>query len=475
MNKVAIVLSLTILLGEELPFSFNGYVDFSHISRMSDYSIIDIPYRMGSIDFFHQNENISLNGNFTLEYQLRKDSYFLESKDPQDFRLDMRELYSTFSGPNFELRVGKQIHSWGNVDENSPLDNASAFDYYYIFFLGRERKMATLSGALDYYVGSLKLNAVFSPIHNTNRLPLGDDDFPITLPIYPNESQIFPISNLPFEGGYQGTYSFGVGEFSASYFSGFDRVFNFTGVNVYSNGSQTIFSPPDLVFGYRKTNVLGLGLTFLNSYFIFRGDFAQFNTQDLNESIDRPYSNSNLAAIYDTLVFSYPLREKASYHQSTLQIETELPFNINFIGQIFSHEITSFSSDTLPDVEIDIPGFEFDPESMTPENFFTPGMGVPLAILTDKAAILILDKTFMNEQLNVSLTTMLDLGDYEGVEGVSGSLTEYKIEYNITQDFLGLLGVTKVIGSKDHPAGEQYQFNKMEDFSHFRFELKYLF
>ena len=76
MNKVAIVLSLTILLGEELPFSFNGYVDFAHISRMSDYSIIDIPYRMGSIDFFHQNKNISLNGNFTLEYQLRRDSYF---------------------------------------------------------------------------------------------------------------------------------------------------------------------------------------------------------------------------------------------------------------------------------------------------------------------------------------------------------------------------------------------------------------
>ncbi len=203
MNKVAIVLSLTFLLSEESPFLFNGYVDFAHISRLSDYSIIDIPYRMGSIDFFQQNENLSLNGNFTLEYQLRKDSYFLESKDPQDFRLDMRELYSTFNGSNFELRVGKQIHSWGNVDENSPVDNASAFDYYYIFFLGRERKMATLSGALDYYVGNLKLNAVFSPIHTTNRLPLGDDDFPITLPIYPTPAQMLPIDGKPFEGGAQ--------------------------------------------------------------------------------------------------------------------------------------------------------------------------------------------------------------------------------------------------------------------------------
>jgi len=462
-------------MGSEPSVDFNGYVDFAHISRLSDYSIIDIPYRMGSIDFFHQNENISLNGNFTLEYQLRRDSYFLESKNPQDFHLDMRELYSTFSGPNFELRVGKQIHSWGNVDENSPLDNASAFDYYYIFFLGRERKMATLSGALDYYVGNLKLNAVFSPIHTTNRLPLGDDDFPITLPIYPDESQIFPISNIPFEGGYQGTYSFGVGELSASYFSGFDRVFNFTGVNVYSNGSQTIFSPADLVFGYRKTNVLGLGLTYLNSYFIFRGDFAQFNTRDLNESIDRPYSNSNLAAIYDTLFFSYPLQDSVSYRQSTLQIETELPFNINFIAQLFEYELTKYKSDTLPNVVISIPGFEYDPSSMSPKDLFTPGMGVPLAVLTKKATIIIMDRTFMNEQLKVSMTSMLDLDDYEGVSGIAGSLTEYKIEYNITQDLLGLIGLTKVIGSDDHPEGDNYQFNKMEDFSHLRFEIKYFF
>ncbi len=163
MKKLTIALSLTYLLGENPPFSFNGYVDFAHISRLSDYSIIDIPYRMASLDFIHQNENLSINGNFTLEYQIRRDSYFLGSKDPQDFRLDMRELYTTYSGPNFEIRIGKQIHSWGNVDENSPVDNASAFDYYYIFFLGRERKMATLSGALDYYVGNLKLNAVFSP------------------------------------------------------------------------------------------------------------------------------------------------------------------------------------------------------------------------------------------------------------------------------------------------------------------------
>ena len=70
---------------------------------------------------------------------------------------------------------------------------------------------------------------------------------------------------------------------------------------------------------------------------------------------------------------------------------------------------------------------------------------------------------------------MLDLGDYIGVSGITGSLTEYKIEYNIAQDLIGLIELTKVMGSDAHPDGENYQFNKMEDFSHMRFEIKYIF
>ena len=157
MKKTAIALSLTYLFGKNPPFTFNGYVDFAQISRLSDYSLIDIPYRMGSLDFSHQSKNISLNGNITLEFQF-KDDINTETLQKM-FWFDIRELYATYSGSNYEFRIGKQIHSWGNVDENSPLDNASAFDYYYIFFLGRDRKKATISGTFDYYMNNLKFNS----------------------------------------------------------------------------------------------------------------------------------------------------------------------------------------------------------------------------------------------------------------------------------------------------------------------------
>jgi len=474
MKKPIVILLVSLTLGNEPTILFNGYVDFAHIARLSDYSLIDIPYRMGSLEFEHGSGNLSLNGNFVLEYQVRGDSYFLGSKDPQEFRLDMREFYTTYSKNNFEFRIGKQIHSWGSVDENSPLDNASAFDYYYIFFLGTERKMATMSAALDYYSGNFKTSVVFSPLHHTNRIPLGDDDFPITLPVYPQEDQIFPINKLPFEGGIYTTFSHAKGDISLSYYSTYDRIFNLTGVNVYGHGSDLSFPFIDILFGYRKTNILGLGGVFLSDWFVLRGDIGYFSTQDLNSNITRESTNNPVW--YDSLHFSYPLQEKADFYETTFQIETELPLNINLIVQYFLYNTISYTSGSLPvDQEISIPNLNIDPEEMTPSYFFNPGVGAPLAIITNRAAIIILDRMFMDEQLKLSVTSILDLETYAGVAGIPGSLTEFKMEYKVAPNLLGLIALTKVTGSNIHPDGNNYQFNKMENFSHLRFEIKYFF
>ena len=168
--------SFFILLANAIPENLNtlisGYVDYTYISRLSDKSLIDIPYRMAALKVERRSNNMLLNGNFSIEYHVRDDAYFLGSSDPQDFIFDMRELYLTKFYDQFEFRIGKQIHTWGSVDENSPVDNPSSLDYYYLFFGGIERKMATLSLAIDYYIGDLKVNTVFSPIHATNRIPL---------------------------------------------------------------------------------------------------------------------------------------------------------------------------------------------------------------------------------------------------------------------------------------------------------------
>ena len=482
------VFSFFILLANAIPENLStlisGYVDYTYISRLSDKSLIDIPYRMAALKVEKRSNDMLLNGNFSIEYHVRDDAYFLGSSDPQDFIFDMRELYITKFYDQFEFRIGKQIHSWGSVDENSPVDNPSSLDYYYLFFGGIERKMATLSLAIDYYIGDLKLNTVFSPIHATNRIPLGNDDFPIELPVYPQASEIFPIQGLPYEGGIQGTFSTEFGDVSASYFSGYDRTFNLTGVNVYGHGSDISFPNVDVVYGYRKTDVIGLGGVFLNNWFTLRGDFGYFSTLDKNNSIERPSSFNPV--YYDSLHFTYPLMEEATYFQSTYQLEAELPFGINLIAQYFTHDTLTYSSDSLPvDQEIDIPNLEIDPEEMEPSNFFTPGMGVPLAILTDRAFFLTLKKNMFDEQLKFSFTSMIDasivkkeesdFNDAKEDHSSNGLLMELKLTYSFNQDLDGTIAITNINGDSDHPEGANYPFNRMEDFSHLRFELKYFF
>lgn len=474
---IFILLIFKFTSAESPSFNFSGYSNFSYISRISDWSLINIPYRMGSLNFEKQYEDVSLIGKFALEYHLRDDSYFIETSNPQDFIIDMREFYITYGKNNYEMKIGKQIHSWGNVDENSPLDNGSALDYYYMFFGGTERKLATLSLGVDFYFKNLKINTVFSPLHSTNRLPLGSDDFPVELPIYPDPYEILPVSSIPYEGGFFINYSTEFAEISFSSFSGNDRIFNFSGVNeYYSTQFNNFKSSPDLVFGYRRTNLIGFGATILNKFFTTRFDYAYFFTKDQNKTIERPYPNPLQSSLYDSVAFSFPLQENVKYEQYTLQVDTELPFNIDLSIQFFEHNIKQYSSvDTLPDVEVDIPGFEYDPDTMQPKDFFIPGMGVPIAILTNKALFLFLKKNFLNEDLTFSFTSLMDLENYNIDNKIIGSLNEVKLEYSIAQDLKLLFGITKISGSKKHPDNEEYQFYKMEDFSHSRFELKYYF
>ena len=113
---------------------------------------------------------------------------------------------------------------------------------------------------------------------------------------------------------------------------------------------------------------MGLGGVILSDWFTLRFDVGYFSTEDKNKTIGRPSSFN--ATFYDSLHFSYPLHEKAVYNQATIQIETELPFNINLSAQYFTHDTLSYSSKSLPvDQEINIPNLQIDPENMTPSNF----------------------------------------------------------------------------------------------------------
>ena len=454
--------------------TYKGYVDFYYISRLSDQSIINLPYRIFSLNVDHQNGDLMLRSTIALEHKLRKDTYFLSNNSPTDFELDMRELYLQMFTSWGEIRLGKIIHTWGNADENSPVDIASPFDYYYTFDSGIDKKLAIFSSAIDVYLEDMKLGLIFSPLHNTHRTPQNDDEFPIKLPVSPSEDQIMKIDGLPYELGTYINRSFSFGDISLNYFTGYDRLFNLSGVNGFGHGPSLSNPYIDVVYGYRKTNMTGLGSTIFFGDLELRGDVAVFNTEDENNSISRtsPY----LPEFYDSLHYSYPLNEKARYFQTTVQLEAELPFDIKFVGQFFNYDTLDYSSDSLPlDEDVSIPNLEISVDELDPKNIFTPGYGSSLAIMTKKALILSLEKKFFDDQLILKASSIFDIDntDYDGT--YPGSILSFEAAYTIIDNLELTVGYTNIKGDKDHPLGENYRLYIMEDFSHIRADLKYSF
>ena len=454
--------------------TYKGYVDLYYISRLSDQSIINLPYRIFRLNVDHQNGDLMLRSTIALEHKLRKDTYFLSNNSPTDFELDMRELYLQMFTSWGEIRLGKIIHTWGNADENSPVDIASPFDYYYTFDSGIDKKLAIFSSAIDVYMENMKLGLIFSPLHNTHRTPQNDDEFPIKLPVSPSEDQIMKIDGLPYELGVYINRSFSFGDISLNYFTGYDRLFNLSGVNGFGHGPSLSNPYIDVVYGYRKTNMTGLGSTIFFGDLELRGDVAVFNTEDENNSISRtsPY----LPEFYDSLHYSYPLNEKARYFQTTVQLEAELPFDIKFVGQFFNYDTLDYSSDSLPlDEDVSIPNLEISVDELDPKNIFTPGYGSSLAIMTKKALILSLEKKFFDDQLILTASSIFDIDntDYDGT--YPGSILSFEAAYTIIDNLELTIGYTNIKGDKDHPLGENYRLYIMEDFSHIRADLKYSF
>ena len=454
--------------------TYKGYVDFYYISRLSDQSIINLPYRIFSLNVDHQNGDLMLRSTIALEHRLRNDTYFLSNNSPTDFELDMRELYLQMFTSWGEIRLGKIIHTWGNADENSPVDIASPFDYYYTFDSGINKKLAIFSSAIDMYMENMKLGLIFSPLHNTHRTPQIDDEFPIKLPVSPSEDQIMKIGGLPYELGAYINRSFSFGDISLNYFTGYDRLFNLSGVNGFGHGPSLSNPYIDVVYGYRKTNMTGLGSTLFFGDLELRGDVAVFNTEDENNNISR-ISPDN-PEWFDSLHYSYPLNEKAKYFQATVQLEAELPFDIKFVGQFFNYDTLDYSSDSLPlDEDVSIPNLEISVDELDPKNIFTPGYGSSLAIMTKKALILSLEKKFFDDQLILTASSIFDIDntDYDGTS--PGSILSFEAAYTIIDNLELTVGYTNIKGDKDHPLGENYRLYIMEDFSHIRADLKYSF
>jgi len=464
MKKAALLFFISAMIFSQENYNFSGKLNYYYVNRLSDGSIINLPFRIADFTFQKENGDFSVYANMAMEYRLPSANHFLVNTSSQDFAWDLRELFLTWYLPMGEIRIGKQISSWGSVDGNSPIDNINAIDYYYLFSKGSEQKLGSFSTTGEIYSNSWTFGFSVSPLHSTNRLPLNDSEFPVEMPASPRASQVLEVENPIEFGGYL-SKSFEKGDLTVSYFHGFDRSFSLSGANVYAD-NNFLSHKLDTVFSYRKTKVLGLGGIYFIGNLTFRGDYSYFTTYDPNENIERSYTDrvSNLLGyetIYTEITDSHPFNVKADYFEINLQFEYEFPFDINFGGQFFKYDTLKYSD--TPPPEIDLPDFQ---ANIKPSNYFFPGMGAPIAILSKELIMFDISKLFFDNRLKINIMNMID-------QVYSGKLIEIGLTYEINESIEGTFTLNKIIG--DNSQSDFYTFNNMEDFSNIRGELKYSF
>tara|TARA_Y100000994_G_scaffold10732_1_gene8587 strand:+ start:8084 stop:9586 length:1503 start_codon:yes stop_codon:yes gene_type:complete len=500
MLRLLLVITLTTFLisddGENQSL-FTGNANFYYISTLDDGEIIRMPYRMLNTTFANQNNNFEFVGKLALEYQ-PQNNYSYRMDNPQDFNFDLRELYMAWFLDFGEIRIGKQIQSWGFVDENSPLDNSCAYDYNFLFETGADRKIATTALSADLYYKNLTFGFTASPFHSINRLPVSNSEFPIDLPVIPNDYQ-FLESDKSGEYGAYIQLSTDMIDLGISYFNGYDRIYNFAGVNIPKHlVGQGVYAltdnitgedilVQDTVFTYRKTEVLGLGGAAIIKDLTLRADAGYFISNYTEDNIERPYYNpdplipNSFTTLDDEPYESIPSLETAEYYQVTIQAEYNLPFNMNLLFQYFKHDTLSYKSKApLKDGEcIDIDSPDVSICGFDPYDFFYPGMGSPLALMVNKAILGGLSKSFLNDRLTLQLRNLMDL-EYKGY------FLELNTDYKLTDRVTSTFAINYINGDETHPnsiknKGEDYEkaldypLNQMEDFSHIRMQIKYSF
>ena len=423
-----ILFTLLLICTAHAQMNISGELNPYVMTRTADQSQINLPFRLLSLDFGFSFESFDFKTVTGVEqrYSTREHS------------IELREAYLAFY-PNWgEVKIGKQIHSWGAADAINPTDNLNPYDYYYMFKAGTGKKIGKLSLASTVYRENYQVELIVSPYFTPNRIPYGEKDFPLALDKKPLIK--YPVKN-ELELGVRFQTSLAGGDISLSYFKGSDRMPSVQ--SAYLPLTSNMVRNFDL--GYRKTTVLGSDfVTFLGDFTI-RAEGALYNTQ--SASIDRPPNSDGYLEIIQDVIYS----------QYVIQLEyttaTDIMVSGQFIGSNTFDEKNQWFMPKSPSANIEFPVLPFN-----------PGMGTPFAMFTNQAILISSSGVMMDDQLELTGSSMINLNE-------SGLMLSIALGYSPWLNWKFELGTTQFNGS-DSP---ENPFTLMQDFNHVRMGILYNF
>jgi hypothetical protein len=384
---------------------------------------LNLPHRIVSLEGQNRGRNVSLFFNTTLEYRLATNSAVVE----------LQEAYAEFSTDLGEFRFGQQVIAWGAADGNNPTDNVSPYDFFYLFMPGSDRKVGNVMASANLYLGPVNLEVVATPVFQPNRLPFGEDDFPIF------EELPFDLDSIPevrpdrelknTEFGFRARLPLSMMDVSLSYFRGFERMF--TPVIDFATGNI-------LGLEYNPVQVLGGDfVTFLGDWAI-RAEGAYFLTEDKEGN--------------DPLI-------RNPYLQYVLQLD-RAGNNSNLVVQYLGTYITKIDGDDVLNPLSDQVVFK---ERENEQDNIPSKMGMPFAAIAQNAMLATGSYDFADGRYSIQGQALYDLDK-------NGYMIGGKLTVVLEEAFDLELGLTYLNGDEDsrlHTIGEV--------FSHVYVGMKYSF
>ncbi len=209
----------------------------------------------------------------------------------------LRELYLDAKLGPLDLQLGQQEVLWGRADGFRPTDNVTPYDYLNI---ATEERVPVPAVKADTYVGNTTLEAVWVPFFTPTRLPLlnqrwfpplpesaeaplGPKGQPIDIDLsFQDGSVTFPAWALKNgEVGLRWNQLVPGGEFSLSYFDGFDHIASFRSTATILPAMEP--RPRALVTlnrEYHRVRVGGADFASALGPFGLRGEIAYFAQND---------------------------------------------------------------------------------------------------------------------------------------------------------------------------------------------------
>ena len=191
--------------------SLAGSLTGAHVFRLDDGTPRERPsatldLRLDAVRGEHLHLFTSVRGGF--DGKVGDPNRDLPFYDPEqiyqdrDVFLDFPEAYVDLYAGAFELRLGRQKVSWGQLDDLQPTDHVNPEDLTeFIFVPELERKIGVPAARLGGYWGPWTLDLVWSPVYSALRFPDRDDRWFPPLVEVP-ERVVTPLGSVPVRTRY---------------------------------------------------------------------------------------------------------------------------------------------------------------------------------------------------------------------------------------------------------------------------------